>query len=75
MNEYIGMFVAIAIEKVSNEKYEFDSMCTGTKLAEDIIRLPITSTGEPDWAYMEQYMKQIEQTATKKLELLQVTRG
>ena len=41
MNEYIGMFVASAIEKVSNEKYEFDSMCTGTKLAEDIIWLPI----------------------------------
>ena len=49
INEYIGLFVASVIEKVSNEKYEFDSMCTGKKLAEDIVSLPATSTGEHDW--------------------------
>lgn len=72
MNEYIGMFVAIAIEKVSNEKYEFDSMCTGTKLAEDIIRLPITSTGEPDWQYMEDYMRRIMDKSEQIISDLQI---
>ena len=72
MNEYIGMFVAIAIEKVSNEKYEFDSMCTGTKLAEDIIKLPITSTGEPDWQYMEDYMRRIMDKSEQIISDLQI---
>ena len=72
MNEYIGMFVAIAIEKVSNEKYEFDSMCTGTKLAEDIIKLPITSTGQPDWQYMEDYMRKIMDKSEQIISDLQI---
>ena len=70
INEYIGLFIASTIEKVSNEKYEFDSMCTGKKLAEDIINLPVTSDGQPDWDYMESYMCRIEEKAEKNLEAL-----
>ena len=70
INEYIGLFVASAIERVSNEKYEFDSMCTGKKLAEDIISLPATSDGQPDWDYMESYMKSIMEESEKSLENL-----
>lgn len=32
-----------------------------------IIKLPITSNGEPDWNYMEEYIKKIEETVKKKL--------
>lgn len=70
MNEYIGMFVASVIEKVSKGKYEFDSMCTGTKLAEDIIKLPAISDGQPDWDYMESYMKAVMEESEKSLENL-----
>lgn len=70
INEYIGLFVASAIERVSNEKYEFDSMCTGKKLAEDIISLPATSDGQPDWDYMESYMKTVMEESEKSLENL-----
>ena len=34
--------------------------------------MPIDAAGEPDWVYMENFMKQIEQKATKKLDLLKV---
>lgn len=70
INEYIGLFVASVIEKVSNEKYEFNSMCTGKKLAEDIVSLPATSDGQPDWDYMESYMKAVMEESEKSLENL-----
>ena len=70
INEYIGLFIASAIEKVSNEKYEFNSMCTGKKLAEDIIHLPATSDGQPDWDYMESYMKAVMEESEKSIENL-----
>ncbi len=70
MTEYQGLFLASAIERVSNEKYEFNEMCTGTKLAKDEICLPTTPDGQPDWAYMESYMKSIVEESEKSLENL-----
>ena len=45
-------------------------MCTGKKLAEDIISLPATSDGQPDWDYMESYMKAVMEESEKSLENL-----
>ena len=49
----------------------------GNKFRRDIavnltVKLPVDNNGELDWVYMEDYMKQIEQKATKKLDLLKV---
>lgn len=70
INEYIGLFVISVIEKVSNEKYEFDSMCTGKKLTEDIVSLPAKPDGQPDWDYMESYMRAVMEESEKSLENL-----
>lgn len=48
----------------------------GNKFRRDIaielmIKLPATSDGQPDWAYMESYMKQIMDESEKSLENLQ----
>lgn len=32
-----------------------------------IIRLPVDKTGQPDWAYMEEYMRRVEETAKNVL--------
>lgn len=53
-------FVGCAIEKVTSKKYEFSEMCTGTKLLKDAIMLPIDKNGDPDWDYMEEYMKMVQ---------------
>ena len=34
-------------------------MCTSRKIANEIIMIPGCLTGEPNWDYMKQYMKQI----------------
>ena len=72
INEYIGLFIASVIERISNEKYTFDSICTGKKLAEDIISLPIKSDGQPDWDYMESYMKAVMEESEQIISSLQI---
>lgn len=59
MNVYSAMFLITLIEK---EKYRF---CYGRKwqasiMKETNIRLPITNNREPDWSYIENYIKGLE---------------
>jgi hypothetical protein len=35
-------------------------MGTGNKLKDEVIKLPFDKNGDPDWQYMETYMKGIE---------------
>ena len=42
------------------------------KLTDTIIRLPITSTGEPDWQYMEDYMRRIMDKSDQIISDLQI---
>ena len=58
LNRYIAMFLITLIRK---EKYRY---CYGRKwgierMNKTIIKLPITSTGSPDWEYMENYIKSL----------------
>lgn len=59
MNVYTAMFLITLIEK---EKYRF---CYGRKwqasiMKETTIRLPIANNGEPDWPYIESYIKGLD---------------
>ena len=58
-NEYIGLFVVSAL-KQNKHKYSFTSKMFKNRAEKDFIYLPIDSSGEPDWLYMENYMKALE---------------
>ena len=60
INEYIGLFIVSVMQKMYYEKYGFATMCSQTKLKKECIKLPINSEGNPDWLYMENYMKALE---------------
>ena len=60
MTKHCMQFIGCAIERVTTDKYAFSEMCTGTKLLKDVILLPKDKTGQPDWAYMEEYMRKVE---------------
>ncbi len=64
-------FIATVIERVSSQKYEFSEMCTGKKLLMDIIKLPVDKTYNPDFLYMESYMKNLELAVNYSLNNLQ----
>lgn len=67
-------FMGCAIEKVTLQKYAFNEMCTGTKVLKDNIKLPAIPNGNPDWAYMESYMANVETRVAESLTLLQAAK-
>ena len=51
-------------------KYVYNDMGTATKLKKELIKLPANEKGEPDWNYMEQFMRGIE--AAKKIDVYNI---
>lgn len=59
-NPYIYLFISILTEKLS-EKYSFNREINDNRIQKEKILLPINKKGEPDYAFMEQFMRQKEQ--------------
>ncbi len=53
-------FVATSIEQ-HKSKYSYSYTINSTRLRKQLILLPVTSDGTPDWAFMKAYMKQVEE--------------
>ena len=69
LNELNGKYICTLIRKACND-WKYSNMGNKGKLADTMIWFPITSTGEPDWQYMESYMKAIMEESEKSLENL-----
>ena len=74
INGYAQQFIATVIQSVSSKKYEFKEMCTGKKLLQNTIKLPVDETGYPDLLYMESYMKKLELAVGSSLTDLQLAK-
>lgn len=57
-NKYHLMFICTSLEK-NREKYSYSYTINSTRLKKQKILLPAKSN-KPDWGFMEQYMKKIE---------------
>lgn len=53
---YSGLFIARMIFQTCS-KYTYGHMGTKDSIKREIIQLPVTDSGEPDYEYMEQYAK------------------
>lgn len=58
-NKYIYLFIATIASRLS-EKYSFNREIKDSRLKREKIMLPINDNGEPDYEYMEEYMRSIE---------------
>ena len=58
LSKLAGLFMCTMIDSES-WKYTYAEKASGDKLPNTELYLPITSTGEPDWQYMEDYMRRI----------------
>ena len=65
-NKYIYLFLASVIKKVE-EKYSFNREINDIRIKREKILLPIDDKGEPNWAYMESYIKNIEAKQIRKI--------
>lgn len=56
MNKYIAIFLVTLINK-EQYRYSYGRKCSQIKLRNSKIKLPVTPSGEPNWQFMEDYIK------------------
>ena len=54
------LYMAKCIEKLTKEQFSYDKKATWERVKLCEIRLPATSSGKPDFDYMERYIRAIE---------------
>lgn len=74
LNEYNAQFICSLLRKQS-EKYSWGGFKFSVgRVRETSLLLPTTPSGEPDWDYMEAYMKKMEEKAKERLDRLEEMR-
>ncbi len=63
LNRYTGTFITTVADKVRG-RYSYNYKRSDTRLKNEMIQLPVDDSGNPDWAFMERYMQQEEQSLT-----------
>lgn len=58
MTKYIALFLTTLIN-MEQYRYSYGRKCSQIKLRKSRIKLPVTPTGEPDWQFMEDYIKSL----------------
>ncbi len=59
-NKYVALFVAVSITS-HKDKYNYGYKLGTARLMRQIIQLPVDNEGKPDYAFMEEYMREREQ--------------
>lgn len=70
LNDYTGKFIVTSL-LASLRDFSYSDQISSTLLPQLIIKLPINLKGEPDWQYMEDYMRNIENKVKKSIEFLE----
>jgi hypothetical protein len=69
-SEFVLQYMACVIEKCMKSHFGYENKCTWDKVSQEYIKLPATPDGQPDWDYMESYMKAVMEESEKSLENL-----
>ncbi|MDR0526861.1 MAG: restriction endonuclease subunit S [Spirochaetaceae bacterium] len=59
INKYIGLFIA-AIINLDRYRYNYGRKFNQKKIKETLIKLPVLDNNEPDWQFMEDYIKSLQ---------------
>ena len=60
INRQIALFIVPLIKGISS-RYDYIDKWKKEAMETDKIYLPVDKTGQPDWAYMEEYMRKMEE--------------
>lgn len=67
LNKYNGLFLCKSIENTSTKKASYGYLFNSKRLENGIILLPCTSENEPNWQFMEDYIKQEQKDIAQKV--------
>lgn len=70
VSENVLQYLAVVTERCVKQHFSYFNKCTWDRVSELSIYLPVTPAGEPDWAFMEQYMQQQMDKAAKLVDHL-----
>lgn len=70
LNPYAALFVKTILQTTFTMHYSFSDGMIPSRIYNKTIRLPSLKSGKPDWGYMMEYMKIIEEKAQKRLKEL-----
>ena len=70
MSDRAKQFVACILNATFTRKFSYEEKCSPQKALAEAMRLPIDKTGQPDWTYMEEYMRKVEKKANDVLNFL-----
>ena len=59
MNKYIALFL-VSLIKLEKYRYSYGRKWGLARMNNSVIKLPCNHSGQPDWAYMESYIKTIK---------------
>lgn len=71
INNWIALYIVSILDASFSQRYSFTGMCNQEMLMSEQLSLPATPDGEPDWQYMEMYMRGVEAIAKNKIDALQ----
>lgn len=57
ISDEANMFIVSCIKAGTTSKYSYNQMCSQKRLQRQKVMLPVDNNGKPDYAYMEQYAK------------------
>lgn len=65
------LFLIAALRGALYQKYSWGDSVSMNTIKDDTFRLPVNAAGEPDWAYMDEYMRTIMEGAKADLAVMQ----
>lgn len=68
LTEYGGRFVARMITQTLSAKYTYGRMGNSRMVVRERIMLPVDSSGDPDWQFMEDYIRERETIQLHRLQ-------
>lgn len=67
LNKFSGQFICTTIQNTSMSKASYGYLFNGNRLRNGKILLPINSQGQPNWQFMEDYIKQEQKQQAQKI--------
>lgn len=74
MPDRAKQFVVCILNATFTRKFSYEEKCSPQKALAEVMQLPIDKTGQPDWAYMEEYMRKVEERVKKTINTFCVIR-
>lgn len=72
ISKYALLFLSLVVQKSIKKKFNYDNKAIWDKVKLEKILLPQDKKGHPDWLFMDQYMREIENKAIKTVDCLRV---